>query len=225
MRVLVIEDNPTIARSIKKGLEQKSFAVDVAYDGEEGYNAAESEEYDLIILDIMLPSLNGMEIAQKLRAGSNHSRILMLSARDQVEDRIEGLNTGADDYLVKPFSYGELLARVQALLRRPYQGLDGVLEADTLTLNTATNEVYRDSKLIELSTKEYALLEYLLRNKDIVVSKNSIIRHVWDFDADILPHTIEVLVARLRTKIDQPFSGRCLIKTVRGFGYKISDVT
>jgi DNA-binding response OmpR family regulator len=223
MRVLVVEDNPTIAQALKDGLEQEAFAVDVYDDGEDGYNAALHEAYDVIILDIMLPGMDGMEIARKLREASNQARILMLSAKDQVADKIHGLNTGADDYMVKPFSFAELLARLQALLRRPSEKQGEVLEADGLTMNTITHEVRRSDTLIYLSAKEYALLEYLLRNKGRVLSKSAIITHVWNFDADVLPHTVETFIGFLRAKIDKPFIGPALIRTVRGFGYKMVD--
>jgi DNA-binding response OmpR family regulator len=221
MRILVVEDNHTIANALKEGLEEESFAVDVVYDGEDGYHSAVNDDYDLIILDIMLPGMDGISVAQKLRAQSNHTRILMLTAKDQIQDKVRGLNTGADDYLVKPFSFEELLARVKALLRRPHEKKAEVLEVGALTLNTITKEVHRDKQKINLSSKEYALLEYLLRNKDRVLSKNNIMSHVWDFDADILPNTVEVFIKYLRDKIDRPFNGPGLIQTVRGFGYKI----
>ena len=221
MRILVVEDDHTIAQAIKEGLEQETFAVDVAYDGEEGYLSASSEEYDLIILDLMLPGMDGLQIAKKLRAEKNHTRILMLTAKDRLPDKINGLNTGADDYMVKPFSFEELLARIKALLRRPHEKKAEVMEAGDLKLDTIKKEVRRRGKIIPLSSKEYALLEYLLRNKGKVLSKNNIITHVWDFDADILPNTVEVFMTYLRAKIDKPFKGPKIIKTVRGFGYKV----
>lgn len=220
MRVLIVEDDHTIAQAIKEGLEQESFAVDVAYDGEEGYASAAYESYDLIVLDIMLPGMDGIEVAKRLREKNVHSRILMLTARDSVPDKVRGLNTGADDYMSKPFSFEELLARIRALLRRPHEKIGEVLTAADLTLDTVNKEVRRSGKLINLSSKEYALLEYLLRNKGTVLSKNNIMNHVWDFDADILPNTVEVFVNYLRTKVDKPFKGPAIIKTVRGFGYK-----
>ncbi len=221
MRILIVEDDHTIAQAIKEGLEQESFAVDVAYDGEEGYLSASGEDYDLIILDVMLPGLDGLQIAKRLRDEKNHTRILMLTAKDRLPDKISGLNTGADDYMVKPFSFEELLARIKALLRRPHEKKAEVMEAGDLTLNTITKEVRRRGKLISLSSKEYALLEYLLRNKGKVLSKNNIMAHVWDFDADILPNTVEVFMTYLRAKIDKPFKGAEIIETVRGFGYKV----
>lgn len=222
MRILIIEDEHKIARAVKEGLEEESYAADISFDGQEGLNAARYEEYDLIILDRMLPGgMDGAEICATLRKEGNHTPILMLTARDQVRDRVAGLNAGADDYLVKPFSFEELLARVKALLRRPHESLGEILEAGDLSMNTTTHVVSRNGKTITLSSKEYALLEYLLRNKNKVLSKHNIITHVWDFDADILPNTVEVFVAYLRSKIDKPFDGPTLLQTVRGFGYKI----
>jgi DNA-binding response OmpR family regulator len=221
MRILVVEDEHKIAQAIKDGLEQESYAVDVAYDGEAGLDTALNDGYDLIILDVMLPKLNGLEVCKQLRAQSNHTPVLMLTARDQNRDVVHGLNTGADDYLAKPFSFEVLLARIRALLRRPHDSLGEVLRSADLSLNTTTKEVKRAGKLIALSAKEYALLEYLLRNEHKVLSKNNIITHVWDFDADILPNTVEVFIAYLRSKIDRPFDSPPLIQTVRGFGYKL----
>jgi len=223
MRILVVEDEHKIARALKEGLEQESYAVDVVYDGEEGFNYATSEEYDLIILDVMLPSMDGFEICRKIREQALHMPILILTAKDQNRDIVQGLNTGADDYLAKPFSFEVLLARVKALLRRPHDKLGEVLSVEDLALDTVKHEVKRAGKVIALSAKEYALLEYLLRNNNKTLSKNNIISHVWDFDADILPNTVEVFVAYLRAKIDKPFNGVRLIQTVRGFGYKIGD--
>jgi len=224
MRILVVEDEHKIARAIKEGLEEESYAVDLSFDGQEGLNAARYEEYDLIILDRMLPGgMDGAEICETLRKEGNHTPVLMLTARDQVRDRVQGLNSGADDYVVKPFSFEELLARVKALLRRPHESLGEVLSVGDLTLNTTSHEVRRSEKPIQVSSKEYALLEYLMRNKNKVLSKHNIITHVWDFDADILPNTVEVFVAYLRAKIDKPFNGPALLQTVRGFGYKIGD--
>lgn len=221
MRILLVEDEHRIAQAIKEGLEQETYAVDTVYDGEEGYNSASADAYDLIILDVMLPSMNGFEICKKLRADGNHTPVMMLTAKDQTTDIVQGLDTGADDYLAKPFSFEVLLARVRALLRRPQESLSSVLEAGDLTLDTSRHEVKRAGKTVKLSTKEYALLEYMLRNKDKVLSKNNLITHVWDFDADILPNNVEVFITYLRAKIDKPFKGPRLIQTVRGFGYRL----
>ncbi|MGA3292230.1 MAG: response regulator transcription factor [Candidatus Microgenomates bacterium] len=216
MRILVVEDEHKIANSIKRGFEQETWATDVAYDGEEGYDMASSEEYDVIVLDLMLPKMDGMEICKKLRAAENHTPILMLTARGELSDKLEGLNSGADDYLIKPFAFEELLARVKALARRPREAKSNKLKVRDLELDTNTFEVKVGGKPVELSRKEFALLEYLMRNAGRVVSKENIIAHVWDYEADILPNTVEVFIGYLRDKI-----GSNLIKTVRGFGYKV----
>jgi DNA-binding response OmpR family regulator len=223
MRILVVEDEHRIAQAVKEGLEQESYAVDAVYDGEEGYNSATGDEYDLILLDVMLPSMDGYEVCRRLRKDGVHTPILMLTAKGQNRDVVHGLDTGADDYLAKPFSFEVLLARIRALLRRPHESKGEILEAEGLTLDPGTKEVQRDGKQINLSTKEFALLEYLLRNQGRVLSKNNIMTHVWDFDADILPNTVEVFITYLRGKIDRPFDGPALIQTVRGFGYKIGN--
>lgn len=223
MKILIVEDEHKIANAVRDGLQQESYAVDVVYDGDSGLNSATYDEYDLIILDVMLPGMDGMEICRKLRAAGNHTPILMLTAKDRTRDITAGLDSGADDYLVKPFSFEELLARVRALLRRPHESLGETLQASDLTLNTVSKQVKRGDVEIQLSSKEYALLEYLLRNQNKVLSKNNIMGHVWDFDADILPNTVEVFIAYLRAKVDRPFQGRQLIQTVRGFGYKIGS--
>lgn len=223
MRILVVEDEHKIANSIKKGLEQESYAVDVAYDGTEGFNLAAVEDYDIIVLDLMLPGIDGIEICKKLREEEHiHTPILMLTARGQLKDKVEGLNAGADDYLVKPFAFAELLARIKALTRRPKEALSATLTAKDLSLNTLTYEVKRAGKKIKLSKKEFALLEYLLRHKGRILTKDQIINHVWDYDADVLPNTVEVYVGYLRNKIDKLFKNKPpLIHTVRGFGYKV----
>lgn len=222
MRILVVEDEHRIAQAIKKGLEQETYAVDVEFDGEDGYNAASTETYDLIILDVMMPSMDGYEVCRRLRADGNHTPIIMLTAKDQSKDVVTGLDSGADDYLAKPFSFEVLLARIRALLRRPNQTLGEILSVGGLMLDTTTKQVKRDGKLIALSGKEYALLEYLMRNCGKVLSKNNIITHVWNFDSDVLPNTVEVFIAYLRNKIDKPFKSQ-LLYTVRGFGYKIDN--
>jgi len=218
----VVEDEHKIANSIKQGLEQENYAVDVAYDGETGYDLASSEEYDLIILDRLLPGIEGVQITQKLREKKIHTPILILTAKGQISDRVEGLNSGADDYLIKPFAFEELLARVRALVRRPKQTLSEELKVGNLTLNTRTYEVVRGEKQISLSAREFALLEYLMRHPGQILSKEQITNHVWNYEADILPNTIEVYIGYLRRKIDRPFKKAPeLLRTIRGFGYKI----
>lgn len=222
MKILIVEDDRIISAAIRDGLRQEKFAVDVIHDGQEAYTAVLGDSYDLLVLDIMLPGMDGIELARALRAQQVVVPILMLSAKGQTTDRIAGLNIGADDYMAKPFSFEELLARIKALLRRPQATVGHVLRADDLTLNTITNSVTRGGQTIQLSAKEYALLDYLLRNKHQIVSKNNLLNHVWDFDADVLPHTVEVNVANLRAKVDKPFA-KPLIHTIRGFGYTIKE--
>lgn len=223
MRILIIEDEQKIANALKRGLEQESYAVDVVYDGKEGMGRALAGKYDLLILDRMLPGIaDGMEICRAVRTEKKSQPVLMLTARDATRDRVEGLDGGADDYLIKPFSFEELLARIRALLRRPEQPLDTILRVGDLELHPATYRVRRAGRDIQLSRKEFGLLEYLMRNKDMILTKDQIITHVWDFDADILPNTVEAFIAALRKKVDQPFSGSPLIHTVRGFGYKLT---
>ncbi len=224
MRILIIEDDHKIANAIKKGLEQELFAVDIEYNGKEGLGSALTFSYDLIIIDRMLPEVDGLKICEILRKKKNNTPILFLTAKDKIKDRVEGLNAGADDYLVKPFAFEELLARVRALLRRPSQTIDSVLKIADLTLNSQTYEVKRGNKNIRLSSKEFSLLEYLMRNQGRILTKDNIIAHVWDYDADILPNTVEVYIGYLRNKINKNFPGRTeLIQTIRGFGYKIAE--
>lgn len=224
MRILVVEDEPKIASAIKQGLTQEKFAVDVEYDAESGLGAALNEPYDLMVIDRMLPGgMDGAEICRQVRSKGIKSPILLLTAKDQVVDKVEGLDAGADDYLVKPFSFDELLARIRALLRRPPQNTGTVITVADLTLDTVTYEVKRGGTPIELSSKEFSLLEYLMRNPGRVLSKDIIISHVWNFDADILPNTVEVYIGYLRNKVDKPFKGRSLIHTRRGFGYRLGE--
>ena len=224
MKILIVEDEHRIAQSIKKGLEQERFTVDVAYTGTEGFDLASSEEYDCIILDLMLPGMNGLEICQELRKNQNHTPILILTAKGQTQDKVEGLNTGADDYLTKPFAFEELLARIRALVRRPKHLKSYIFTVNDLSLDTQTFEVKRGDTRVSLSGKEFMLLEYLMRHPGRTVSKEQIITHVWDYNADILPNTVEVNIRNLRQKIDVPFhTSKPLIYTIRGFGYKIGD--
>lgn len=221
MRVLVIEDEHKIARALKKALEQETYAVDVAYDGDEGYAMATTEPYDAAIIDRMLPGdHDGISIIKAMREAKIHTPVLLLTALGSVNDRTTGLDSGADDYLVKPFALEELLARVRALLRRPAEQHATVLKAGDLSLNTVTFEVKRGDTNIQLTGKEFALLEFLMRNPNRPLPKNVIISHVWDYDADILPNTVEVYIKYIRNKIDQPFD-KPLIHTIRGFGYKL----
>ena len=224
MRVLVVEDEHKIANAIKKGLQRESYAVDIVHDGIEGYDLAIGEQYDVIILDVMLPGMDCIEICEKLRDQHVHTPVLMLTAKSQIEDKVTGFNVGADDYLTKPFAFAELLVRIKALNRRPHRSLSVVLVIGDLIIDTNNYEVIRAGKKIRLSNKEYSLLEYLARHKNQVVTKEQIINHVWDYDADVLPNSVEVYIRHLRTKIDEPYPGKHLIHTVKGFsGYKISE--
>lgn len=224
MKILVVEDEHKIANSIKKGLEQERFVVDVAYDGIEGYDFASSEEYDLIILDRLLPGMDGVVICKKIRDKGLHTPILLLTAKGQVSDKVEGLDAGADDYLVKPFAFEELLARVKALLRRPKNTASQVLKVADLSLNSATYQITRAGHQLFLSQKEFVLLEYLMRHAGSIITKDQIINHVWNYDANILPNTVEVYIKHLREKIDKPFKEKKpLLHTARGFGYMIGE--
>lgn len=223
MRILLVEDEHKLAHAIKRALELQKYAVDVAYDGETGLDYAIGEAaYDLIISDVMIPGLDGFELCQEIRDQGIHTPILMLTARGQVQDKVAGLDCGADDYMVKPFSFDELFARIRALIRRPNGERDPVLKLADLTIDPVSFKVVRDGKLISLSTREFALLEYLMRNKGKVISKEQIIAHVWDYNANILPGTVEVHIKNIRDKLDKKFKKK-LIHTVRGFGYEIKE--
>ena len=223
MKLLLVEDEPKIARAVRLGFEQENAVVEVLHDGQEALAAILGEEYDVIILDRMLPGgMDGVEICKQVRAKGIQTPVLILTAKGQIRDRVTGLNAGADDYLVKPFSFEELLARVRALLRRPQENIGNVLRVGDLELDTISYEVKRGEKKIDLTQTEFSLLEYLMRNYGRVLSKTNIINHVWDFDADVLPNTVEAYIAYLRNKIDKPFRDKePMIQTVRGFGYKI----
>lgn len=222
MKLLVVEDEHRIAAAIKKGLEQEHYIVDLAYDGTEGFDLASSESYDCIILDLMLPGMDGVTICKTLRKEGKHTPILMLTAKGQLSDKIEGFESGADDYLTKPFAFEELLARIRALTKRPKQMTEAILTLADLSLHPETYEVMRGKKFIRLSSKEFSLLEYMMRHPHTVLTKDQIIAHVWEYSSDILPNTVEVYMKNLRAKIDAPFaSKKPLITTVRGFGYKI----
>lgn len=221
MRILVVEDEHKIARALGRALEQESYAVDITYDGDEGYAMATTEPYDLAIVDRMIPGeYDGLQIVEEMRKAKIHTPVLLLTALGTTTDKTRGLDSGADDYLVKPFALEELLARVRALLRRPAEQQSVILTAGDLSLDTVTFSVRRADKDIHLTSKEFALLEYLLRHQGRPMSKENIISHVWDYDADVLHNTVEVYIKYLRNKIDVPFK-KPLIHTVRGFGYKL----
>lgn len=224
MKILIIEDEHKIANSLKIGLQQERFIVDVSYDGTLGLDLATSGDYDLIILDRLLPGVDGLLICKTLREKNIHTPIILLTAKGQINDRIEGLNCGADDYLTKPFAFEELLARIRALLRRPGHTVSSILQAKDLTLDIQTYQAKRSGQSINLSQKEFMLLEYLIRHKNKVIKKDQIINHVWSYDADILPNTVEATIKNIRNKIDKPFSGKpALLHTKRGFGYIIKE--
>ena len=222
MRILVVEDNKRIAQNIKEGLLQEAFVVDVASDGEMGFDLAYAEEYEVIVLDLMLPKMDGETICRKLRSSGKQTPILMLTAKDGLNDKVNGLNLGADDYLAKPFAFAELVARIKALARRPRNMTDSVIRVRDLTVDLNQQRVYRLGTQIDLSLKEYLLLSYMARNSPKVVSKQQLIDNVWEFEACVMLNTVEVHIRHLRRKIDEPFADlKPLITTVRGFGYML----
>ena len=218
MRILVVEDEKKVAAFIKKGLEEETYAADVASDGEEGLHLGEQNPYDLIILDLMLPKINGLDILSRLRAKKIETPILLLTAKDSVEDKVEGLNQGADDYLTKPFAFSELLARIRVLLRRGKTETKTTLEIADLTLDLVSHKVSRGNEEIELTGKEYSLLEYFMRNQEKVLTRTMIAEHVWDYNFDTFTNVIDVYVNHLRKKIDKNFPAK-LLHTLRGVGY------
>jgi two-component system, OmpR family, response regulator len=221
MRNLVVEDEARLAEGLRRGLEAEGFAVDVASTGTDGLWMAREQEYSAILLDIMLPGISGYRICETLRAEKNWTPILMLTAKDGEWDQVEALDTGADDYLTKPFSFAILLARVRALLRRGAGERPTIIEAGDITLDPATKRVARDGTVIEVTAREFAVLEFLMRRKGDVVSKREVLDGVWDFDFDGDPNIVEVYIGHLRNKIDRPF-GRAAIETLRGSGYRLA---
>ena len=220
MRVLVVEDERALAEALRAGLEAEGFAVDVALDGPTGLRMAQTEPYDAIVLDILLPGLNGYRVCAALRQQQVWTPILMLTAKEGEWDEVEALDTGADDYLTKPFSYAVLLAHLRALLRRGVQERPAVLEAGDLRYDPATREVRRAGQVVGLTAREVSLLDYLLRRKGEVVPKRDILEHVWDYEFEGDPNIVEVYVRHLRNKLDRPF-GREAIQTLRGLGYRL----
>jgi len=219
MRILVVEDDIKIAEFIQKGLKSSGFVVDHAATGNQGFEMAFSEPYDTLIVDIMLPELDGISLIKKIRAEENNTPIIILSARDRVDDRVNGLQAGADDYLTKPFAFSELLARIQALIRRAGNVVDPVsLSYDNLSIDIVKRQVKRGGETIDLQPLEFSLLEYLLRNRERVVSRTMIMEHVWDYNFDPMTNVVEARICRLRDKIDKGFEPK-LIHTVRGAGY------
>jgi DNA-binding response OmpR family regulator len=218
MRILIIEDERHLAKILKKGLEENGFIVDMCHDGEEGFYMAETYPFDAILLDILLPRMDGLTILNRLRARNIGVPVLMLTAKGEPEDRVKGLNTGADDYIVKPFDFQELLARLNAVIRRSSNKASPVISIDDLTINMDLKTVTRPGKDIRLSTKEYSLLEYLVLNSGRVISRTELTEHMYDTDFDLDSNIIDVYINYLRNKIDKGF-GRQLIHTVRGTGY------
>ncbi|BCV21732.1 response regulator transcription factor [Moorella sp. Hama-1] len=222
MRILIVEDETTLANTLARCLREEGYAADIAYDGEEGVAFAETVIYDLIILDLMLPRLDGMEVIRRLRNERIQAPVLMLTARDTVADKVRGLDAGADDYLTKPFALAELLARVRALLRRESENKSTVLQVGDLTMDTVSRQVRRGEKEINLTNKEYALLEYLMRNPNRVLNRTQIAEHVWDYDFSGMSNIVDVYIRYLRRKIDDNFEPK-LLYTIRGSGYSLRE--
>jgi heavy metal response regulator len=222
MRILVVEDDKSTAHFVQKGLKENYFAVDVAYDGEEGLYLTLHERYDLLILDIMLPELDGVEILKSLREKGIQTPAIFLTAKDREKDIVEGLNLGADDYLVKPFSINELVARVRAILRRVKGQKVSKLEVANLKMDLETHKVFRGGKRVDLTPKEYALLEYLMENHGQIVTRTMISESVWDYQFDSLTNVVDVHVYHLRNKIDRGFRPK-LIHTIKGVGYVLES--
>jgi len=220
MRILVVEDNHRLNSSLASSLAHEGYSIDSAYDGQEGQDLAEMTSYDLIILDIMLPKKDGLEVCRDLRRRRIHTPILLLTARDTVDDRVQGLDCGADDYLVKPFAVRELLARLRALLRRQQPSKQGRLEMGNLVIDPVTHTVERGGQPLDLTPKEFALLEYLMYHPNQVVTREMIEQHIWNYDFECESNVIDVYVRRLRRKIDDPFRVK-LLTTVRGVGYRL----
>jgi len=220
MRILLVEDNRRLSDSLKRSLVDDNYAVDTAYDGQEGQELAELTPYDLIILDVMLPLKDGIAVCRSLRNQRIRTPILMLTARDALEDRVLGLDSGADDYLVKPFEMEELRARLRALLRREADDKSGLITIADLVLDPATHFVQRNGQPIELTAREYALLEYLMRNPNRLVTRQMAENHLWSYNATVLSNVVDVYIRRLRSKIDDPYEVK-LIETIRGSGYRL----
>jgi len=222
MKILVVEDEKKVASFIKRGLEEEDFTVDVAYDGEEGLQMGETNPYDLILMDVMLPKMDGLEVVKELRKKENKTPVLCLTAKDKVEDIVAGLDSGSDDYLTKPFAFAELLARVRALARRGTQDRGAEIRFADLRLDPVAHKVWRGDREIDLTAKEYGLLEYFMRNPNQVLTRTMIAEHVWDYTFDSFTNIIDVYVNYLRKKVDRDYEKK-LIHTVRGVGYVLKE--
>ncbi|KIH76042.1 two component transcriptional regulator, winged helix family [Geoalkalibacter ferrihydriticus] len=222
MRILVVEDEKKVASFIKRGLEEEGYAVDVAYEGDEGLDMATHTPYDLILMDVMLPKKDGITVIREMRAREVIAPVLCLTAKDTVDDIVSGLDSGSDDYLTKPFAFAELLARVRALIRRGTQDRGAELHFADLRLDPVTHKVWRSDKEIDLTSKEYALLEYMMRNPNQVLTRTMIAEHVWDYTFDSFTNIIDVYINYLRKKVDRDFDKK-LIHTVRGVGYVLKE--
>lgn len=222
MRILVVEDEKKVASFIKRGLEEEGYAVDVAYDGDDGLDLAEHTPYDLILMDVMLPKKDGITVIREMRDRDIATPVLCLTAKDTVDDIVQGLDSGSDDYLTKPFAFAELLARVRALIRRGTQDRGAELRFADLRLDPVSHKVWRSDKEIDLTSKEYALLEYMMRNPEQVLTRTMIAEHVWDYTFDSFTNIIDVYINYLRKKVDRDFDKK-LIHTVRGVGYVLKE--
>ncbi|WP_347315474.1 response regulator transcription factor [Thermodesulfobium sp. 4217-1] len=222
MRLLVVEDEKTLANLIKKGFEEEGYAVDVAYNGENGLFLAKNNIYDAIVLDIMMPIIDGISLLKELREEDISTPVILLTAKDSVKDKVLGLDSGSDDYLTKPFSFEELLSRVRALIRRKFATSSPIIKICDLAIDTAQKTVKRCNKKIDLSAKEYALLEYLALNKNKVINRTAIIEHLYDEDFDLDSNVIDVFINRIRNKIDKNFDKK-LVHTFRGIGYSLKE--
>jgi len=223
VRVLLVEDQTKLARAVRRGLQQEGYAVDVAATGDDGLHLATEVDYDAVVLDVMLPGLDGFEVCRRMRVQGRWAPVLMLTARDGVADRVTGLDVGADDYLIKPFALRELLARLRALVRRGAGERPAVLTVGSLRLDPAAHTVSRDGQPVELSAREFALLEFFMRHPGEVVTRTQVLEHVWDFNYEGLSNVVDVYVGYLRRKLEQPF-GRPLLRTVRGVGYALEPM-
>ncbi len=219
MRILLVEDEAKLAAALKRGLEGERYVVEIAEDGEEGLSFATNDEYDIILLDWMLPGIPGNEVCRSLRSGGSTTPVIMLTAKGEVGDKVAALDVGADDYLVKPFAFEELLARIRAILRRPGERSGPVLKVSDVVLDPVSFEVSRGNQQVRLSAKEFSLLEYFMRHPNQTIPKSTLLTHVWDYEHDVLPNTVEVYVGYLRRKLDLPNS-KPLLHTVRGIGYR-----